>query len=400
MNDTHRPYQRCTNCVMDTSDSAITFDEHGVCDFCNDFYQNIQPSWQDKLKDPDLLRRTAEQIKAASKGRKYDCIIGMSGGVDSSYLCYVAKELMGLNPLVYSVDTGWNLNVAVENIERIVKALDLDMYLRIAPELYLKRLVVGGFERVFEINRNFRNEGIDARHNPEFTMMEFYATYWTYKDQMEFTEALLRHVAREVTGSAIVTYQGMTINFEEPFDKLTPKQAILKYSPEYSESQLMDEDFLKKELKRLGADEQIDPTLGSLQMALFDETVEKKLIKPTFIIDYPTEISPLARASDVNPDITERFELFIAGRETANGFSELNDPDDQAARFRAQVERKGHGDDEAMYYDADYVTALEYGLPPTAGCGIGIDRFMMLLTDAPTIRDVLLFPALRPESKN
>ena len=279
-------------------------------------------------------------------------------------------------------------------------ALNTEMYLRIAPELYLKRLVVGGFERVFEINRNFRNEGIDARHNPEFTMMEFYATYWTYKDQMEFTEALLRHVAREVTGSAIVTYQGMTINFEEPFDKLTPKQAILKYSPEYTESQLMDEDFLKKELKRLGADEQIDPTLGSLQMALFDETVEKKLIKPTFIIDYPTEISPLARASDVNPDITERFELFIAGRETANGFSELNDPDDQAARFRAQVERKGHGDDEAMYYDADYVTALEYGLPPTAGCGIGIDRFMMLLTDAPTIRDVLLFPALRPESKN
>ena len=279
-------------------------------------------------------------------------------------------------------------------------ALNTEMYLRIAPELYLKRLVVGGFERVFEINRNFRNEGIDARHNPEFTMMEFYATYWTYKDQMEFTEALLRHVAREVTGSAIVTYQGMTINFEEPFDKLTPKQAILKYSPEYTESQLVDEDFLKKELKRLSADEQIDPTLGSLQMALFDETVEKKLIKPTFIIDYPTEISPLARASDVNPDITERFELFIAGRETANGFSELNDPDDQAARFRAQVERKGHGDDEAMYYDADYVTALEYGLPPTAGCGIGIDRFMMLLTDAPTIRDVLLFPALRPESKN
>ena len=279
-------------------------------------------------------------------------------------------------------------------------ALDIDQYLRIAPELYLKRLVVGGFERVFEINRNFRNEGIDARHNPEFTMMEFYATYWTYKEVMEFTEAILRHVAREVTGSAIVTYQGMTINFEEPFDKLTPKQAILKYSPEYTESQLVDEDFLKKELKRLGADEQIDPTLGSLQMALFDETVEKKLIKPTFIIDYPTEISPLARASDVNPDITERFELFIAGRETANGFSELNDPDDQAARFRAQVERKGHGDDEAMYYDADYVTALEYGLPPTGGCGIGIDRFMMLLTDAPTIRDVLLFPALRPESKN
>ena len=242
--------------------------------------------------------------------------------------------------------------------------------------------------------------GANARPFITHHNAEFYATYWTYKEVMEFTEAILRHVAREVTGSAIVTYQGMTINFEEPFDKLTPKQAILKYSPEYTESQLVDEDFLKKELKRLGADEQIDPTLGSLQMALFDETVEKKLIKPTFIIDYPTEISPLARASDVNPDITERFELFIAGRETANGFSELNDPDDQAARFRAQVERKGHGDDEAMYYDADYVTALEYGLPPTGGCGIGIDRFMMLLTDAPTIRDVLLFPALRPESKN
>ena len=289
---------------------------------------------------------------------------------------------------------------AAKPFETYHNALDMPLTLRIAPELFLKRLMVGGFTKIFELNRSFRNEGIDARHNPEFTMMEFYATYWTYKDQMEFTEALLRHVAREVTGSAIVTYQGMTINFEEPFDKLTPKQAILKYSPEYTESQLMDEDFLKKELKRLGADEQIDPTLGSLQMALFDETVEKKLIKPTFIIDYPTEISPLARASDVNPDITERFELFIAGRETANGFSELNDPDDQAARFRAQVERKGHGDDEAMYYDADYVTALEYGLPPTAGCGIGIDRFMMLLTDAPTIRDVLLFPALRPESKN
>lgn len=278
-------------------------------------------------------------------------------------------------------------------------ALDIDMYLRIAPELYLKRLVVGGFERVFEINRNFRNEGIDARHNPEFTMMEFYATYWTYKDQMDFTEALLRYVAKEITGSAVINYQGMEIDFNKPFDKLTPKQAILKYSPEYTEAQLMDKEFLVKELKKLGADELIDPTLGSLQMALFDETVEKKLIQPTFIIDYPTEISPLARASDTNPEITERFELFMAGRETANGFSELNDPDDQAARFRAQVERKGHGDDEAMYYDADYVMALEYGLPPTAGCGIGIDRFIMLLTNAPTIRDVLLFPALRPEGK-
>ena len=276
-------------------------------------------------------------------------------------------------------------------------ALDMDMYLRIAPELYLKRLVVGGFERVFEINRNFRNEGVDARHNPEFTMMEFYATYWTYKDQMEFTEAILRETAKRTLGTTLIRYQGMEIDLGKPFDRLTPKQAILKYSPEYKAEDLDNFDYLLAEVKRLGGDIPVEPTVGSLQMALFDETVEKKLIQPTFIIDYPTEISPLARASDENHDITERFELFMAGRETANGFSELNDPDDQASRFRDQVQKKGKGDDEAMYYDADYIRALEYGLPPTGGCGIGIDRFVMLLTDAPTIRDVLLFPHMRPE---
>ena len=276
-------------------------------------------------------------------------------------------------------------------------ALDMDMYLRIAPELYLKRLVVGGFERVFEINRNFRNEGVDARHNPEFTMMEFYATYWTYKDQMEFTEAILRETAKRTLGTTLIRYQGMEIDLGKPFDRLTPKQAILKYSPEYKAEDLDDFDYLLAEVKRLGGDIPVEPTVGSLQMALFDETVEKKLIQPTFIIDYPTEISPLARASDENHDITERFELFMAGRETANGFSELNDPDDQASRFRDQVQKKGKGDDEAMYYDADYIRALEYGLAPTGGCGIGIDRFVMLLTDAPTIRDVLLFPHMRPE---
>lgn len=277
-------------------------------------------------------------------------------------------------------------------------ALDMDMYLRIAPELYLKRLVVGGFERVFEINRNFRNEGVSVRHNPEFTMMEFYCTYWTYRDQMDFTENLLRTVAKEATGSAVLQYQGHTIDLSKPFHRLTPLQAIKKFAPDYTDEELNNPEFIRGELKRLGGEIPVDAGLGALQMALFEETAESKLIEPTFIIDYPVEISPLARASDADPEITERFELYIAGRETANGFSELNDPDDQARRFKAQADKKSHGDDEAMYYDADYIRALEYGLPPTAGCGIGIDRFMMLLTDAPTIRDVLLFPHMRPEN--
>lgn len=278
-------------------------------------------------------------------------------------------------------------------------ALDLDMYLRIAPELYLKRLVVGGFERVFEINRNFRNEGVSVRHNPEFTMMEFYATYWTYHDQMDFTEALLRTVAQKTIGTTLIKYQGKEIDFGKPFDRLTPIGAIKKYSDKYTDEQLNDEAFLREELKRLGEPQPDYVHLGALQMALFEETTEAKLLQPTFIIDYPTEISPLARASDTNHDITERFELFVGGRELGNGFSELNDPDDQAERFQAQADAKSHGDDEAMYYDADYIRALEYGLAPTAGCGVGIDRFIMLLTDAPSIRDVLLFPHMRPEAK-
>lgn len=277
-------------------------------------------------------------------------------------------------------------------------ALDMDMYLRIAPELYLKRLVVGGFERVFELNRNFRNEGLSIRHNPEFTMMEFYATYWTYKDQMDFTESILRHVAQEVNGSTMVHYQGHNIDLGKPFDRLTPRQAIQKYAPQYTDEKIDDEAFLRNELKRLGEPQPDYVGRGALEMALFEAVAESKLIDPTFIVDYPVEISPLARASDTNPELTERFELYIAGRETANGFSELNDPEDQAARFKAQADAKAHGDDEAMYYDADYIRALEFGLPPTGGCGIGIDRFVMLLTDAASIRDVLLFPHMRPEA--
>lgn len=282
-------------------------------------------------------------------------------------------------------------------------ALDMEMYLRIAPELYLKRLIVGGFERVFEVNRNFRNEGVSPRHNPEFTMMEFYAAYTDYRWLMDFTETLIREAAIAATGSAVLEYQGKPLDLSQPFDRLTIVQAIMKHAPGYTDEQLHDTGFLRQELRRLGAD--VDGPvlsragLGALQLALFEETAEARLWNPTYIIDYPVEVSPLARASDANPEITERFELFITGREIANGFSELNDPEDQAARFLQQVEAKDAGDEEAMFYDADYIRALEYGMPPTGGCGIGIDRLVMLLTDSPSIRDVILFPHLRKEDE-
>jgi lysyl-tRNA synthetase class 2 len=280
-------------------------------------------------------------------------------------------------------------------------ALDMEMFLRIAPELYLKRLVVGGFDRVFEVNRNFRNEGVSPRHNPEFTMMEFYAAYTDYRWLMDFTEQLIRQAAIAAKGSAVLTYQERELDLSKPFDRLTICEAIMKYAPGYTQAQLDDVNFVRTELKRLGTDVDAAPLaragLGALQLALFEETAEAKLWQPTYIIDYPIEVSPLARASDVRPGITERFELFMTGREIANGFSELNDPEDQAERFRAQVEAKDAGDEEAMYYDADYIRALEYGMPPTGGCGIGIDRLVMLLTDSPSIRDVILFPHLRRE---
>ena len=276
-------------------------------------------------------------------------------------------------------------------------ALGIDMYLRIAPELFLKRLLVGGFDRVFELNRNFRNEGLSPRHNPEFTMMEFYAAYHDYHWLMDFTETLLREVAIATTGSAVLHYQGQRIDLSQPFARLTVLEAIQTHAPQYTAEQLSDAVFLHGELARLGSTHAQEASLGSLQLALFEEVAEAKLIDPTYIIDYPTEVSPLARASDARPDITERFELFIAGRETANGFSELNDAQDQAARFLEQVRAKDAGDEEAMFYDADYVRALEYGMPPAAGCGIGIDRFVMLLTDSASIRDVILFPHMRQE---
>lgn len=273
--------------------------------------------------------------------------------------------------------------------------LDMDLYLRIAPELYLKRLVVGGFERVYEINRNFRNEGVSAKHNPEFTMIEFYQAYATYHDLMDLTERLFKTLTQDILGSMQVTYQGLELDFSKPFARMSVKKSIIHFNPEIQESDL---DSLEKATaiaKRLGADIKPHYGLGKVQLEIFDRAVEHKLINPTFITEYPTEVSPLARCNTENPFITDRFELFIAGKEIANGFSELNDPEDQAERFRRQVEEKAAGDDEAMHYDEDYIQALEYGLPPTAGEGIGIDRLVMLLTDSASIREVLLFPHQR-----
>nr|WP_315202194.1 lysine--tRNA ligase [uncultured Albidiferax sp.] len=278
-------------------------------------------------------------------------------------------------------------------------ALDQEMFLRIAPELYLKRLIVGGFERVFEINRSYRNEGISVRHNPEFTMMEFYAAYWNYQDLMDYTEKLIRDAAQRATGSLQLTYAGKPVDLSQPFERLTIVQAIQKYTE--AGDNVFDPVWLTNAVKKLGLTEAKNKlagrTLASLQVLYFEETVEDKLWQPTFIMEHPTEISPLARANDDRPEVTERFELYITGREFGNGFSELNDAEDQAARFQAQVNAKDSGDDEAMHFDHDFVRALEYGMPPTGGCGIGIDRLMMLLTDSASIRDVILFPALRKE---
>lgn len=274
-------------------------------------------------------------------------------------------------------------------------ALDMELFLRIAPELYLKRLVVGGFEKVFEVNRNFRNEGISPRHNPEFTMMEFYEAYTDYKLLMDFTEGLLRHAARDALGTEVFQYQGRELDLSKPFARLTMVQAVRAQCPGFSEAELNDAEWLKKKLTEMKVEVNPGFGLGALQLLMFEEVAEANLWEPTFIIDYPVEVSPLARASDANPEITERFELFIVGREIANGFSELNDPEDQANRFLQQAKAKEAGDEEAMFYDADYVKALEYGLPPTGGCGIGIDRLVMLLTDSANIRDVILFPQMR-----
>jgi lysyl-tRNA synthetase, class II len=278
------------------------------------------------------------------------------------------------------------------------QALGMDMYMRIAPELYLKRLVVGGFDRVYEINRNFRNEGLSTQHNPEFTMLELYLAYSDYRDLMDWIEKAMRGLAQSVLGKQQVEYQGRSYDLTAPFKRLTVQDALLQYNPQLEVSKLRDVSYLRTICQQLGITVQSHDGPGKLQIEIFEKTVEHRLMDPIFIHAYPAEVSPLSRTNDDDSFITDRFELFVAGRELANGFSELNDAEDQAARFKAQVARKNQGDDEAMFYDADYVRALEYGMPPTAGLGVGIDRLVMFFTDSASIRDVILFPHLRPES--
>ena len=308
---------------------------------------------------------------------------------------FVARGYLEVEtPMMHSIPGGATARPFVTHHN----ALDMQLFLRIAPELYLKRLVVGGLERVFEINRNFRNEGISTRHNPEFTMLEFYEAYQDYNYLMDLTEELLRELAQKVLGTTTIDYQGATIELGKPFDRLTMAQAIHKYNPQYPLADLDRRDFLASSLAPFKVDVLPTDGVGLLQLKLFEETTEARLIQPTFIVQYLTDVSPLARANDADPSVTDRFELFVTGRELANGFSELNDPEDQAARLQAQVDAREAGDEEAMYLDADYLRAMEYGLPPTAGEGIGIDRLVMLLTNSPSIRDVILFPQLKRES--
>ena len=319
--------------------------------------------------------------------------VGRSKAVSSIRSFMVEHAFLEVEtPMLHPIPGGANAKPFVTHHN----ALDQEMFLRIAPELYLKRLLVGGFERVFEINRNFRNEGISVRHNPEFTMMEFYAAYWTHHDVMDFTEAVLRHAARAAAGSATLSYGGQEVDLAKPFTRLSVQQSLVVHAG-LTEAQTQDAALLRQRIVEAGEEAAAHWGLAELQFGLFEAVVEAKLWQPTFIIDYPVEVSPLARAADSNPAITERFELFMTGREIANGFSELNDAEDQAARFQAQVANKEAGDEEAMFFDADFIRALEYGMPPAGGCGIGIDRLVMLLTDSPSIRDVILFPALRRE---
>ncbi len=278
-------------------------------------------------------------------------------------------------------------------------ALDMQLFLRIAPELYLKRLVVGGFERVFEINRNFRNEGLSTQHNPEFTMLEFYQAYAEYQDLMDLTEEMLRELAQKVLGTTSITYQGWPIDFSKPFKRFTLFESLVRFNPDLAAEDIDNLESARRVAEKLEIPILPSYGLGKIQTEIFEKTVEPKLLDPTFITQYPVEVSPLARRNDQNLLVTDRFELFIAGREIANGFTELNDPEEQAERFRAQLEARALGDEEAMHFDEDYIIALEHGMPPTAGEGIGIDRLVMLFTDSPSIRDVILFPHLRPKSQ-
>jgi lysyl-tRNA synthetase class 2 len=362
---------------------------HGM----NDQEVKYRQRYVDLMTDETARKRFTARSKAVSGIREF----------------MVAHDFLEVEtPMLHAIPGGANAKPFTTHHN----ALDQQMFLRIAPELYLKRLLVGGFDRVFEINRNFRNEGISVRHNPEFTMMEFYAAYWDYQDLMTFTEALVRDAAHKAVDTLQLSYGGKPVDLAPPFERLTIREAIIKHTEagegledsaglKGPELKVDSETWLVSALRKLGLSEAKHKlstrSLASLQVLYFEESVEEKLWQPTFICEHPVEISPLARASDHKPGVTERFELYITGREFGNGFSELNDAEEQAARFHAQVAAKDSGDDEAMYYDHDFIRALEYGMPPAGGCGIGIDRLMMLLTDSASIRDVILFPALRRE---
>jgi len=358
---------------------------HGM----NDQEVKYRQRYVDLITDESARKRFMARSKAVSGIREF----------------MVAHDFLEVEtPMLHPIPGGANAKPFTTHHN----ALDQQMFLRIAPELYLKRLIVGGFDRVFEINRSFRNEGISVRHNPEFTMMEFYAAYWDYQDLMTFTEALIRDAAQKAVGTLHLTYGDKPVDLAKPFERLTIREAIIKHTEANqaieggTQLKVDNAEWLINALRKLGLSEGKNKlstrSLASLQVMYFEETVEEKLWQPTFICEHPVEISPLARASDNKPGVTERFELYITGREFGNGFSELNDAEEQAARFHAQVAAKDEGDDEAMYYDHDFIRALEYGMPPTGGCGVGLDRLMMLLTDSSSIRDVILFPALRRES--
>jgi len=346
---------------------------HGLADA----EQKYRQRYVDLITDETARARFVARSKALSSIRRFMVEHG-----------FIEVE----TPMLHPIPGGANARPFVTHHN----ALDQQMFLRIAPELYLKRLVVGGFERVFEINRSFRNEGISVRHNPEFTMLEFYAAYWDHRDLMDFTEQVLRHAAREAAGSAKLRYAGREVDLDSTFARMTIREAIVRHGG-IGEADATSVDALRVRLASLGVPAPAHWKLPELQFGVFEAVVEEQLWNPTFIVDYPVEVSPLARASDTDPTVAERFELFVTGREMANGFSELNDAEDQAARFRAQAANKEAGDEEAMYYDADFIRALEVGMPPTGGCGIGIDRVVMLLTDSSSIRDVILFPSLRNE---
>jgi lysyl-tRNA synthetase class 2 len=306
---------------------------------------------------------------------------------------FIAQDYLEVEtPMMHSIPGGATARPFITHHN----SMDMELYLRVAPELYLKRLVIGGYERVFEINRNFRNEGVSTRHNPEFTMLEFYQAYSEYTDLMALTDELLAVLCADIVGSQKIVYQGLELDFSKPTLRMTMAESLVAMA-QVDESQVDDEAYLRTRLTGLNVQCEDLWGVGKLQMELFEMQVEARLAQPTYITEYPAEVSPLARRSDHNSDVTDRFELFIGGREYANGFSELNDPVDQAERFANQVSLKDVGDNEAMHFDQDYIDALEYGLPPTAGEGLGIDRLVMLLTDSPSIRDVLLFPLMRPQ---